>query len=242
MADPAAMLRTRIRPPINTRPCFPDSRDPSRASSPAVPARARGPPPHCSPPGGLARLLEGPGGESIRNACPRRIILFTPTNAAIARAQSCSLNRRDDASTDPDEYACPADQPDPGPIVVKRRSTITTTPSAVALLNFLNDPRWVNLGPGQNSSVVQKNVPNAGLATVLTGLGDIVKVTGLDILFDCGVIRPGRAVANIKKFIDSTRRASERLGQLDIAVEMIAEELTLDKFISPSLPSSSPRV
>lgn len=139
----------------------------------------------------FARLLEGPAGASIRNACPRRIILFTPTNAAIARANSCSLSRRDDPpATAPDQYHCPADQAVPGPIVVKRRSTITTTPGAVALRNFLNDPQWVNLGPGQNSSVVQKNVPNAGLGTVLTGLGDIVKITGLDIPFECGVIRP----------------------------------------------------
>ena len=137
----------------------------------------------------FSRLLEGPAGASIRNACPRRIILFTPTNDAIRRANSCSLSRREDPPA-PDQYSCPADQAVPGPIVVKRRSTITTTPGAVALANFLNDPQWVNLGPGQNSSVVQKNVPNAGLGTVLTGLGNIVKITGLDIPFECGVIRP----------------------------------------------------
>lgn len=43
----------------------------------------------------------------------------------------------------------------------------------------------------------------------------------------------GRAIARIKKYIDSTRLASKRLDQLDIAVEMIADELALDKFISP---------
>ncbi|KAK0715993.1 hypothetical protein B0H67DRAFT_554408 [Lasiosphaeris hirsuta] len=43
----------------------------------------------------------------------------------------------------------------------------------------------------------------------------------------------GRAVSRIKKFVDSTRLASDRLDLVDIAIEMIAEELTLDKFISP---------
>ncbi|KAK3345842.1 hypothetical protein B0T25DRAFT_611784 [Lasiosphaeria hispida] len=43
----------------------------------------------------------------------------------------------------------------------------------------------------------------------------------------------GRAVSRIKKFIDSKRLASKNLSQLDIAVEMIAEELTLAKYMSP---------
>ncbi|KAK4234410.1 hypothetical protein C8A03DRAFT_37827 [Achaetomium macrosporum] len=43
----------------------------------------------------------------------------------------------------------------------------------------------------------------------------------------------GRAVTRVKKFVDSKRLASKRLAQLDIAVEMIAEELTLPKYMSP---------
>ncbi|KAK3362336.1 hypothetical protein B0T25DRAFT_467549 [Lasiosphaeria hispida] len=42
-----------------------------------------------------------------------------------------------------------------------------------------------------------------------------------------------RAVSKIKKFIDSKRVTNRNLRHLDIAVEMIAEEHVLDKYISP---------
>ena len=35
-----------------------------------------------------------------------------------------------------------------------------------------------------------KNVPNAAFPIVLSGLGESVKVTGVDIPYHCGVIRP----------------------------------------------------
>ncbi|KAK4152571.1 hypothetical protein C8A00DRAFT_44382 [Chaetomidium leptoderma] len=41
-----------------------------------------------------------------------------------------------------------------------------------------------------------------------------------------------RAVRGLKKFVDSRRLKSDKLGHLDIAVEIIAEELTLRKYVS----------
>lgn len=43
----------------------------------------------------------------------------------------------------------------------------------------------------------------------------------------------GRAVSRIKKFVDSTRVANGNLEGVDIAVEIVAEDLVLDKFIYP---------
>lgn len=144
----------------------------------------------------FAKQLEGPSGEAVRNACPRRMIIYAPTNAAIHRAKSCSLTRRQDDNVDQTIYACPQNQANPGPVNLKKRATITTTPGALALGNLLDDPQFVNLGPGHNSSVVQKNVPNAGLGVVFSGLGESAKVTGLDIPYECGVIRPVSRYSN----------------------------------------------
>jgi hypothetical protein len=136
----------------------------------------------------FAKQLEGPDGEVVRNACSNMII-YTPTNAALTQGGTCSLARRITNETGigaRSQYACP-DQEDYGD---KRRAEVTTTPGAVARMNLLGNPQYVNLGPGQNSSIVEKNVPNAAFPVVLSGLGESVKVTGLDIRYDCGVIRP----------------------------------------------------
>ncbi|KAK1760432.1 hypothetical protein QBC47DRAFT_396428 [Echria macrotheca] len=44
-------------------------------------------------------------------------------------------------------------------------------------------------------------------------------------------------VKQVKKFVDEQRCKSERLSQLDITVEMIAQELMVDKFMAPISPS-----
>lgn len=137
----------------------------------------------------FAQQLEGPDGEVVRNACSNMII-YTPTNAALAQGKTCSFARRNNnngtGTTDKANYACPG-QDDEGD---KRRGEVTTTPGAIARMTLLSNPQYVNLGPGRNSSIVEKNVPNAAFPVVLSGLGESVKVTGLDIRYDCGVIRP----------------------------------------------------
>ena len=140
----------------------------------------------------FARLLEESDGEVVRNACTNRMIIFAPTNSAVDEARSCSksLTRRgtlkNTTQPNPDQHCCAQPTVRNG----RRRAEVTTGPGAVSLMNLLSDPEFVNLGPGQNSSVVQKNVPNAALGVVLSGLGESVKITGLDIPYDCGVIRP----------------------------------------------------
>ncbi|KAK0649321.1 FAS1 domain-containing protein, partial [Cercophora newfieldiana] len=154
----------------------------------------------------FAQELEGPAGEGIRG-CSNRLIVFAPTNAGLARRATCSpVQRRGDTEPPSDDEA----KADASQNVVgetkyddRRRATITTTPGAVSFLTWLNDPRFVNLG-GQNSSIVQVNRPNAALPIVLSGLGDSVKVTGLDIPFDCGVIRPISADLTLPRLITQT--------------------------------------
>lgn len=137
----------------------------------------------------FASLLEGPDGFDVANAGPD-LIVYAPTNAAFAgiAASNCTsrLVRRDDVKKASGKQHVAKSRFGGD----KRRATITTVPGAEALMTLLDDPTYVNLGPGQNSSIVQKNVPNAGLPTVLTGGGAVVKVTALDIKFDGGVIRP----------------------------------------------------
>jgi len=139
----------------------------------------------------FAQQLEGPAGEAIRNAC-NNLIVFAPTNAGLTRGATCSLQRRGegDEMTEEEEKAEAAQKVVEQTKHDDRRAVITTGPGAISFVNWLNDPQFVNLGPGQNSSIVQTNRPNAALPVVFSGLGDSVKVTGLDIPFDCGVIRP----------------------------------------------------
>lgn len=134
----------------------------------------------------FARRLEGPDGETVRNACPGMII-FAPTNAAIARDNSCSIGRRSDDTSTPNPEQHATSQPE---MDLRRQADVTTPLRGVALMNLLDDPEFVNLEPGQNSSVVQKSVSNAALGVVYSGLGASVQITGLDIPYDCGVIRP----------------------------------------------------
>ncbi|GAB1319857.1 hypothetical protein MFIFM68171_10067 [Madurella fahalii] len=145
----------------------------------------------------FAQRVEGPDGEVVRNACPDMIV-YAPTDAGIARAASCSLVRRADKKTpNPKQHSCP--QP-------RRRSgrAEVTASGAVALMTLLDDPEFVNLGPEQNSSIVQKNAPNEALGTVFSGLGGSVRVTGLDIPYDCGVIRPISGVLTLPAPLSET--------------------------------------
>ncbi|KAK3294420.1 FAS1 domain-containing protein [Chaetomium fimeti] len=148
----------------------------------------------------FARELQGAGGEVVLNAC-RNMIIYAPTNAALAQRGTCSLARRNDNTTAwKTQYAAPG-QEDYGD---KRRAEITTTPGAISRMNLLSHPQFVNLGPGQNSSIIEKNVPNAAFPVVLSGLGESVKVTGLDIPYDCGVIRPVSGLFTLPRPLSET--------------------------------------
>lgn len=55
---------------------------------------------------------------------------------------------------------------------------------------WLEDPAFVNLGPGHNQTIIEKNVCGMSRPLIFSGLGASVKVTADDIPFDRGVIRP----------------------------------------------------
>jgi hypothetical protein len=59
-----------------------------------------------------------------------------------------------------------------------------------AQVTLLDNPEFVNLGPGQNQVIVEKNVASGSLPLVFSGLGRTVKVAGDDIPYGNGVIRP----------------------------------------------------
>ncbi|KAK3343366.1 FAS1 domain-containing protein [Lasiosphaeria hispida] len=138
------------------------------------------------------------------------LIVYAPTNAAFRRRKSSSdLLRRDD-----DEdclYQIAQDVQVSGN--TKRGYSYghengvcseVTSPGAADFMTFLDDPDFVNLPPNNNASIVQKNMPKGALPVVHSGLGDVVKVTGLDIPFDKGVIRPVSGLFSLPRLLSFT--------------------------------------
>jgi hypothetical protein len=138
-------------------------------------------------------------GDPILDAAPG-LIIYAPTNAAL-RVDNGTLGRR----------ATPEDQrkaehqmgavnsaanryprPRKNGLNTKRlvRYRDEVVPSGSAFMSLLNHPEFVNLGPGNNQSIVEKRAASAELPVIFSGLGASVKVTGNDIPFDKGVIRP----------------------------------------------------
>ncbi|KAK4211354.1 Periostin [Rhypophila decipiens] len=140
-----------------------------------------------------AAVLESPQNAGVLGY-PHNLIIYTPTNAAIARQQlSGGVNRRQ--VSDADILAAFLAVPESGNDGLYKRSNPTCNPDIAGpgtedLMTLLNDPEFVNLPLGQNASIVQKNMPKGTLPIVLTGLGDTVRVIAEDIPFDKGVIRP----------------------------------------------------
>ena len=62
----------------------------------------------------------------------------------------------------------------------------------------------VRLGSGHNQTLVQRNVPSASLPFVFTGLGKYVRVTGDDIPFDHGVVRPIDGLLTLPRNLSAT--------------------------------------
>ncbi|KAK0716322.1 FAS1 domain-containing protein, partial [Lasiosphaeris hirsuta] len=150
----------------------------------------------------FASLLEGPSGADILNAGPN-LIVYAPTNAAFLEDDIFGLTRRttDDAQA---KIQVADGTSDSGDKQKRAKSTCTADPGSEVFVTLLDDPEFVNLGPGQNARIVQKNVPNAALPTVLTGRGATVKVTGLDIPYNNGVIRPVSGVFTLPYLLSET--------------------------------------
>ncbi|KAI0600998.1 FAS1 domain-containing protein [Biscogniauxia sp. FL1348] len=139
-------------------------------------------------------------GDPILSAGPE-LIVYSPTNAALISSQNETVARRAPARTNTrarNSFSCvnavaptwidpSTSQGGNGTIRLFRKQGTT---SGTVYGTFLDDPEWVNLGPGRNQSLVEKTLTSSSLPIVFSGLGASVRVTASDIPFDGGVIRP----------------------------------------------------
>ncbi|KXX74172.1 Periostin [Madurella mycetomatis] len=155
---------------------------------------------------GYAELLEG---DAILSAGPG-LIVYAPSNAALSAAADLLPAReatlpRNNASnsfgavrnTAP-TFVDPALYPEDGD------AGDAEAPPGAVRETLLEDPVFTNLGPGHNQSLVEKNVSSAARPTVHSGLGRTVEVTGDDIAFDGGVVRPIDGVLTLPSSLSTT--------------------------------------
>ncbi|KAK4443893.1 hypothetical protein QBC34DRAFT_385829 [Podospora aff. communis PSN243] len=152
-----------------------------------------------------AALLEGGAGVNILNS-PQRLIIYAPTNAGILRHDQSdnSLRKRLDDAAIKAELNTAFEH---GGDAKRRRSAVCSEVAgrgAQDFMTLLDDPRFVNLPLNNNASIVEKNMPKGALPVVHSGLGDVVKVTGLDIPYDRGVIRPVSAFFTLPRLLSFT--------------------------------------
>ena len=149
-------------------------------------------------------LLSGPN---------TNLIVYAPTNAAFRRRKSSSdlLRREVPEEEESCSYQIAQDVKVTGNTkrgyVHDNENSVCSgvaSPGAADFMTFLDDPEFVNLPPNNNASIVQKNMPKGALPVVHSGLGDVVKVTGLDIPFDKGVIRPVSGLFSLPRLLSFT--------------------------------------
>ncbi|KLU85790.1 hypothetical protein MAPG_04810 [Magnaporthiopsis poae ATCC 64411] len=125
------------------------------------------------------------------------LIIYATINAAFDDNNS-TIKRRDEADEAAATAAIQASNSEAPASTSKRdTSSLGSSPGSslgcgpgVSRVTFLNDPRWVNLGPGRNQTVVEKQLPSSAGPVVIAGFGDGIRVTGADLPFDRGVVRP----------------------------------------------------
>lgn len=167
----------------------------------------------------FAELLEGPGGANVIANANNGLLVYAPTNAALQRLESQGIQRRFGLDDMDFSYnAVPRSGGNTKRSSSSHCSSDVAGPGAVDLMTLLNNPAYVNLPPGQNASIVEKNMPKGALPVVHTGLGDVVKVTGLDIPYDHGIIRPVSGLFTLPRLLSETLPflgADETLAHLD---------------------------
>ncbi|RYP53423.1 hypothetical protein DL768_001568 [Monosporascus sp. mg162] len=143
------------------------------------------------------------------------LIVYAPTNAALtgngnvtgsdteAEIEFSQVNPTAPSFTNPGDYS--------GNTTNSKRQV---APSGSVYGTLLDDPEWVNLGPGRNQTIVERSVPTAPQPLVFTGLGASVSVTASDIPFDGGVIRPIDGVLTLPRNLSYTLPflGAERFG------------------------------
>ncbi|KAK0702837.1 FAS1 domain-containing protein [Lasiosphaeris hirsuta] len=167
------------------------------------------------------------------------LIVYVPSDAAIQENSGNSLARRDVAGVG---YYISSIKPQSSVVTTTHSKTTTSakiTTTALARLTrdveatcgavretWLNDPALVNLGPGRNQTLVEKNVCAASRPLVFTGRGASVKVTADDIPFDRGVLRPISGVFTLPRTLSETlpflgtSRFLEALDEVGLLAEL----------------------
>ncbi|KAL6830901.1 FAS1 domain-containing protein [Trichoderma sp. SZMC 28015] len=97
-----------------------------------------------------------------------------------------------------------------------RRFRKRATSLGTVLETLYQDPS-VRLGPGNNQTLVERGVPSASLPFVFSGSGKYSKVTGPDIPFDGGVVRPIDALLSLPGNLSSTLQT---LGEAKFAAAL----------------------
>lgn len=134
------------------------------------------------------------------------LIVYAPTDAALERNGGAALARRGDitASAYVSDGTAPSFSPPNSSTSDAPKPTMTSSPPACRLRlrraaevpcgivreTWLEDPAFVNLGPGRNQSVIERSACGAFRPIVFSGLGASVQVIAEDIPFDRGVLRP----------------------------------------------------
>ncbi|TFB04632.1 Fasciclin-like arabinogalactan protein [Trichoderma ghanense] len=142
------------------------------------------------------------------------IVVYAPSNNAfttsssgnltVARRADDAVKRRNAASYAFGDVTYPTHVSSSGSnntlfSVVGKRGT-----DLGAVYETLYQDPSVRLGAGHNQTLVQRNVPSASLPFVFTGLGKYVRVTGDDIPFDHGVVRPVDGLLTLPRNLSTT--------------------------------------
>lgn len=141
---------------------------------------------------GYAELLEG---DAILSAGPG-LIIYAPSNAALGAATGSLPARQATLQTNNASNSFGAVRNtaptfvDPALYAEDEDAEAAEAPPGAVRETLLQDPVFTNLGPGHNQSLVEKNVSSAARPIVHGGLGRTVEVSGDDIAFDGGVVRP----------------------------------------------------
>ncbi|KAF5013957.1 hypothetical protein FDECE_86 [Fusarium decemcellulare] len=158
-------------------------------------------------------------GNPILDIAKNDLLIYAPTNAGLARSNNVTLLRRQEENDDDEEEESNRQIdiamnivdpgglrfPVPGGPSEDRRKLIRDVKTGGSVWGtFLDDPEYVNLGPGRNQSLVEKPSAYGLRPFVFSGLGSKAQVAGDDIPFDKGIIRPIDSDLTLPQNISST--------------------------------------
>ncbi|PNP49633.1 hypothetical protein THARTR1_09644 [Trichoderma harzianum] len=141
------------------------------------------------------------------------VVVYAPSNGAFVSSANASLSRRQAGAAsglDNSLYFANAiknqyiDPSAGGQNNSSARRFRKRTASLGTVLETLYQDPSVRLGPGNNQTLVERNVPSASLPFVFSGSGKTSKVTGPDIPFDNGIIRPIDALLSLPGNLSAT--------------------------------------